>query len=463
MPPVPVRPSVSVLLSTLQKNCSIPFLSTQINSKVNECLGAQDNEIQRIKCLIFYDINSQLCAAANTSKLALKDDYSAQLNVVQDVNTLCNEAKDWVFSNISGYSNYKAGVENVFKRQGTCGQVCGKNDLSGNANEYCKYYKWGTEMLRSQVISTTTTTQASSVVAEVISGKKPVEMASNSDQKGVTTLNKDLVDLKIKHDSSSPELKHKETSSKSTLNEKNESISSAQAPPNVTGVSLPANKLVTVAGGVSKIETNSNISKQEKPPLDSGDGNVNQIEINKSQSGHDYVQYVPPNSEKDKDPVLDVPNTKDQGDTGLGSDGLDDTHYDNVDDTEDGADIKTEEDKKQDLVAPAPITGNKLPVDEIESFGPVKGGYYASTNQDGYSDDDDHFFTFFLITVIMVVLFYVLYHNKNKVSKVFFGLMVEGRQAGRRRNSRGHAYRRLDTLEQAMSGNASAPPSKIIY
>lgn len=41
--------------------------------------------------------------------------------------------------------------------------------------------------------------------------------------------------------------------------------------------------------------------------------------------------------------------------------------------------------------------------------------------------------------------------------------MVEGRQAGRRRNSRGHAYRRLDTLEQAMSGNATAPPSKIIY
>lgn len=43
------------------------------------------------------------------------------------------------------------------------------------------------------------------------------------------------------------------------------------------------------------------------------------------------------------------------------------------------------------------------------------------------------------------------------------GLIVEGRQQGRRRNSRGHAYRRLDTLEQAMSGNTAAPPSKIIY
>lgn len=45
----------------------------------------------------------------------------------------------------------------------------------------------------------------------------------------------------------------------------------------------------------------------------------------------------------------------------------------------------------------------------------------------------------------------------------FFGLILEGRQGGRRRNSRGHAYRRLDTLEQAMSANTAAPPSKIIY
>lgn len=45
----------------------------------------------------------------------------------------------------------------------------------------------------------------------------------------------------------------------------------------------------------------------------------------------------------------------------------------------------------------------------------------------------------------------------------FFGLVVEGRQGARRRNSRGHAYRRLDTLEQAMSVNTAAPPSKIIY
>lgn len=45
----------------------------------------------------------------------------------------------------------------------------------------------------------------------------------------------------------------------------------------------------------------------------------------------------------------------------------------------------------------------------------------------------------------------------------FFGLVVEGRQSARRRNSRGHAYRRLDTLEQAMSATTAAPPSKIIY
>ncbi|GBP28248.1 Trans-Golgi network integral membrane protein 2 [Eumeta japonica] len=77
-------------------------------------------------------------------------------------------------------------------------------------------------------------------------------------------------------------------------------------------------------------------------------------------------------------------------------------------------------------------------------------------------DEDDHFFTLFLIGVIFVILLYVLYHNKNKVSKMVMGLIVEGR-AGRRRNSRGHAYRRLDTLEQAVSASHPTPPTKIIY
>ncbi|CAK1579410.1 unnamed protein product [Parnassius mnemosyne] len=89
--------------------------------------------------------------------------------------------------------------------------------------------------------------------------------------------------------------------------------------------------------------------------------------------------------------------------------------------------------------------------------------FISKVPQDEFVEEDDHFFSFFLTAVIIVVLLYILYHNKSKFTKVILGLIVEGRQPGRRRNSRGHAYRRLDTLEQAMNTNTTAPPSKIIY
>lgn len=58
---------------------------------------------------------------------------------------------------------------------------------------------------------------------------------------------------------------------------------------------------------------------------------------------------------------------------------------------------------------------------------------------------------------------FIVIHKFYLILFQFFGLILEGRQSSRRRNSRGHAYRRLDTLEQAMSANTAAPPSKIIY
>ncbi|KPJ19446.1 Trans-Golgi network integral membrane protein 2 [Papilio machaon] len=149
----------------------------------------------------------------------------------------------------------------------------------------------------------------------------------------------------------------------------------------------------------------------------------------------------------------------------------------NVDDVED--DMDSEEDEKPDLQDNSEISigqGDKQnveekPKDNSKSIAPIitsfadksSGEFISKMPQDEFEEDDDHFFSFFLTAVIIVVLLYILYHNKSKFTKVILGLIVEGRQTGRRRNSRGHAYRRLDTLEQAMSTNSPAPPSKIIY
>ncbi|CAH2040585.1 unnamed protein product, partial [Iphiclides podalirius] len=145
-----------------------------------------------------------------------------------------------------------------------------------------------------------------------------------------------------------------------------------------------------------------------------------------------------------------------------------------------GDDPDSEEEDKQDLQDDSEISISKGDIqkmedkikENLESNIPLRTTYTAQksqedfiskTPQEDFPEDDDHFFSFFLTAIIIVVLLYILYHNKGKFTKVILGLIVEGRQPGRRRNSRGHAYRRLDTLEQAMSSNTPAPPSKIIY
>lgn len=145
---------LSTLLTNLASTCENQFLRTQITNKVNDChVLVPPYDEKRFQCMLFYDINKQLCAAVAASKLALLEDYTAQLQKEQDVKKLCNAAQDWSFTELGEV--YKKYVSVVFNDPYRCARVCSvdNNDLLNmESNFYCKYLKWGSEMLKPQVV-----------------------------------------------------------------------------------------------------------------------------------------------------------------------------------------------------------------------------------------------------------------------------------------------------------------------
>lgn len=203
--PIPTNAPVllSNLLNALGTSCVNVFLSDQIKSQLEYCsdLSSPHGEKQ-LKCLIFYDINKQLCDAVGTIQLALTEDYSSKIKEEQDVNLLCESTEDWVFSNLTEFTRYKYSVEKVFKHPVTCGKICGVEDLmSDDANFFCKYFKWGTDLLNKQKIPTLSKDKLSVTSAQENVAQLPLE-TENIDKKpvnaGPNLPGNDLLDVQIK-------------------------------------------------------------------------------------------------------------------------------------------------------------------------------------------------------------------------------------------------------------------------
>ncbi|XP_059053653.1 trans-Golgi network integral membrane protein TGN38-like isoform X2 [Achroia grisella] len=514
--------NLATLLTALAKRCQNSFVVTHIENQIEECNELNPSMKRKFECLIFYDINNQLCTAVSQLKLNITEDYTEKINKKHDVKSLCEAASGWTFSNLS--EKYLADVKLVFQNSFKCASLCEVEDFnSDDSIFYCKYYNWGWEMLNPQPKSTP---QVSSVVIPVVSdtsatGVKTDEtQVNNSDEK-----DKDIVP-NLKQSDIKTELTSVKTSSIktndvnadsigpiSTLNketpevisnapEKVSEINNVQPISNIkkvdanakgsdenvispnenvkspdenvkvssenvkgsaenvkptsenvkstseniknpgeniksTGVDLPVNIPISVSGD----QLNNVVIPQPDVKKEEGANNLlNQIEIPKDikQSDADDYQGNELDSEEGKEGLSDT----------LGNDDGDDPDLSDLD-------VKPVLDESKNIPKriQSSIQSNSFNADISQRE------FYPNTIQEDFTEDDDHFFPFFLTAIILVVLLYVLYHNKNKV----LGLIVEGRQPGRRRNSRGHAYRRLDTLEQAMSGNLAAPPSKIIY
>ncbi|CAB3250767.1 unnamed protein product [Arctia plantaginis] len=447
--------SISLSLVNLATQCENKFLSNVINNKTKACnVLAPPYLVKQIRCLIFYDISKQLCEAVATSKIALTKDVVDKLSTERDITTVCTLAQDWVFTNLTEYDTYKNTSEYYFKKPVTCGEICSVEGTIDAVNEYCKYYEWGLELLKSQVL--TTSENANNIIGDAPNKPEP---DSNVKSEKVTLNSQSVVAEIVKTKTVDGQIKQTEsavlnptpvksgesdievskpttltTSGKQTLHQEN-------APTIVKNMEADGHALEHPI--LLEVNTNEQANKSIVP---------NEMK----QTGEENDPALLPESGKDA-PSLDSkgvdqaegkgPSDDDYPDS-EGNDGGDDDGEDQ------GIEIKSE--KK-----PEPFVNNKLTVSHESDVSQKE--FYPNTVSDTYSDDGDNFFPFFLTAVILVVLLYVLYHNKSKVSKVFFGLILEGRQGGRRRNSRGHAYRRLDTLEQAMSTNTAAPPSKIIY
>ncbi|PZC75266.1 hypothetical protein B5X24_HaOG206528 [Helicoverpa armigera] len=470
--PIRQRQVISNSLNILASQCENHLLADILKSKLEYCtINVPPYSKRQFQCLILYDMSTQLCTAVASAKLAITKESLLKIDEKQDVNAVCTQAKEWVFTNITEYVNYTESAEKFFKLPATCGEVCGVEEAMTEANYYCKFFKWGLEMLKSQVVSTmannanNNAAAAPAITEPDFNAKADIPVPINSNP---------IITQETKTKTYSGQIKQTETVAAKTTPQKNtvdEEVAKSE-----TAAQATSKQTLNEDDNADKVEEESdvNVNPADEPVpaapenvIPSGDAANKSKVVNEEKPAIGEDTLLP---EAGKDlsapvdqklvPVLDNPKPKpgvdaeDYGD----SDG-----NDNVGD-DDGEDPGLEIKPQQEEVNQNNFVRNKSVLPSSHESDASQKEYFPNSMPDGFSDEDnDHFFPFFMTSVVLMVLLYVLYHNKSKVSKVFFGLILEGRQSGRRRNSRGHAYRRLDTLEQAMSANTAAPPSKIIY
>lgn len=249
--PIPtVSVSLANSMTTLSEHCGNVFLSNQIKSQLPYCsdLTSPRGEKQ-LQCLMFYDMNMQLCAAAAASKLTMSEsDFANKIKEEQDVNTLCLTTIDWTFSNLTEFPRYKPAADKVYKRTVSCSKICGVEDLmSDDTNYFCKFYKWGTDTLKQT--PATMTQQNAQLPPETTNIENKEKSVANSDLQDVqivltnSTVDKSKTptsniplksDVSITLDTNKPEI------SSLTANHKSQSvdpgsISNVAAPPQLEG------------------------------------------------------------------------------------------------------------------------------------------------------------------------------------------------------------------------------------
>lgn len=133
-------------LTELANRCTNQFLSTQIKSKISECNIYEPKTEKEFQCNIFYDINTQLCDAIVSSKLSISKIEEDKLNVEVGIDQFCQEIKNYKSTN----STYEMKAEKVFEHNSSCIKSCGTDDTTNMyTSYYCKYYKWGKDLLES--------------------------------------------------------------------------------------------------------------------------------------------------------------------------------------------------------------------------------------------------------------------------------------------------------------------------
>ncbi|XP_032515915.2 trans-Golgi network integral membrane protein TGN38-like [Danaus plexippus] len=445
----PISPNSSNVLmakplTTVANGCKNQFLADLTRKNIEHCNAPVPAFSKtELECVMFYEISTRMCSETFPPDFNINENYTKKIQTIQDAQRLCDYTDSWKFLHLGNYTLHKLKLERVFNKKTTCIKLCSVDSvLDVDSNFYCKFFQWGTELLNT--LETTSKAQQ-----EIIS--EPTTQNSTQNRTVSTTLKVDNVTTSKSNDNQ----KNLETNLLASEKKSPDNEMSAQSPNKASESNVIETDIHKTSPQLQpsvKPESEKPLAVAEEPPKKEL---LEKIEPPIPQQ----VKDVKPNVENVKQNELDDDAENEFGnDPDLDDDPMSDQEGENGNEQIAESDPKLEVEKPK-VVEKKIESITSLQQDEIQR----ESGMFPNPIQDSFSEEDDHFFPFFLTAIIFVVLLYILYHNKTKFTKVILGLIVEGRQTGRRRNSRGHSYRRLDTLEQAMSSNTAAPPSKIIY
>lgn len=182
-------------LQALAQTCENVVISSLIKSQIERCNASTLLDIYlEPKCLMFYDINKQLCETFDKSKFDIQSDYSSKMKETQNVQSLCEKAISWKPKYLQEYPELE--LEKLFQTEVLCVRMCAtkENLLSVDVNFFCKYYKWGTEAIKN------VTAPLAQMSNEMDTGTKTVEATVNQNNKA----NADILPSLNKIDSSTP-------------------------------------------------------------------------------------------------------------------------------------------------------------------------------------------------------------------------------------------------------------------
>lgn len=169
--------SLANVLNELADRCENQFITQQIKSKAVECDVRVSIFVEKLfQCLIFYDINTRLCDALAASTLGIAKEQQPRLDEQIHIDSFCQGSTDYKLM-LTKFPTYKPKAEAVFMDQSLCAEACGSDDFTNKGtNYYCKYYKWGRDLLEPS--QNVTVSLASPTSVSSVSGGN-VEVTSN--------------------------------------------------------------------------------------------------------------------------------------------------------------------------------------------------------------------------------------------------------------------------------------------
>lgn len=193
-------------LSNLAKSCENLFVAELIRSKLEYCNIAPGYDQKNSDCIMFYEINSQLCTTFGKSEVDLKTNFSKKINLTYDVLTLCDDARGWK----STTTKYQVFLNKLFTTKAVCLKVCTVSDelLSEDSNFFCKYFKWGSDLITLYVkqMSQTSSSNEPPVPEAIDEAKSDISALPNNATTSQTLnnesqqINNDLPDISTRNE-----------------------------------------------------------------------------------------------------------------------------------------------------------------------------------------------------------------------------------------------------------------------